>query len=529
MTEIPDYIIVGAGSAGCVMANRLTKLPGTTVTLIEAGKKTSSLYVRMPAGFAYAIKNKRLNWDYRSEPEDALDGRRLRCSRGKGLGGSSLINALAFTRGLPTDYDDWSASTRGEWTYERCLPFFKSIETFSLGGSTWRGGSGPLHVRQPRLQNALNEHFLRACDEAGHELSGDPNGENPLGFGPMDQTIVDGRRDSAYTAFVEPIMERRNLRIETSVEIDTILFEGRTARGVAGRRNGARFELRANREVILAAGAINSPYLLMRSGIGPGEAITAHGLEVVYDSREVGQNLQDHLDITIRHTSRLPISDTFILTPLRKLAVGVQWILARRGPGATNHFEVGGYLLDDLDRLRPKIHVVFMPLLVGYDGVPPLMQHGFQATAMLLRPGSRGSVTLVSGDGLLQPSIRFNALSADDDLARLVEAVWKIREIYRQPSIAGICEREIAPGMEADDEADIGRYILETVKSTDHACGTCRMGADQNSVANPCGEVRGVEGLRVVDASLMPSIPSANINAAVMMMAERIASQIDAR
>lgn len=524
MIEKPDYIIVGGGSAGCLMANRLSADPRTKVVLVEAGKRTKSLYVRMPAGFAYAINSPALNWSYRSEPEPGLDLRRIPCSRGRGLGGSSLINALAFTRGLPSDFADWAQAAGESWSFENCLPCYRSIESFSGGADRYRGGDGPLHVRRPALGSQLNRLFLDACAETGYALSDDTNGAEPLGFGAMDQTIEAGERDSAYTAFIEPILSRPNLRIVTSAEVTKVLFKDRRAVGVRFVAHGSTVDLSTEGEVILAAGAINSPHLLMLSGIGPPEDLASFGVDLVAGSPEVGKNLQDHVDATIRHKSKLPISDTFILTRPQKLLIGMRWLLTRKGPGATNHFEVGGYLANPSDIDRPDAHVVFMPMLVGYDGVPPVMEHGFQSTVMLLRPKSRGSLRLLSPNPDTAPAIRYDALTAESDVSRMIASIRKLRTIFRQPSMARLVDGEIAPG--EGDDAQLHGYLRLTAKSTDHVCGTCRMGLDEAAVVDPSGRVRGVERLRIVDASIFPTIPSANINATVYMAAEKLAGDI---
>jgi len=525
MIAKPDFIIVGGGSAGCLLANRLSAAPHTKIALIEAGKPVHSLFVRMPAGFAYAIKSPNLNWSYRSEPEPSLNGRRLACPRGKGLGGSSLINALAFTRGLPADFDDWSSAAGLGWSFENCLPHYRSLERFSGGADEYRGGDGPLHVRRPALRNQLYQLFLKACSQAGYAISDDPNGTERLGFGPMDQTIKNGERDSAHTAFIEPIVQRPNLQVISSALVTRILLDGRRAVGIRFFKDGATIDLLTDGEVILSAGAVNSPKLLMLSGIGPSRELASLGIDVAVNSPEVGRNLQDHVDVTVRHKSKFPISDTFILTRPQKLLIGVRWCLTKGGPGATNHFEIGGYLANSSDTNRPDAHVVFTPMLVGYDGVPPIMEHGFQSTIMLLRPRSRGSISLSSPEPGVAPRIRYDALAVETDVLRLIASIHRLRVIFQQPAIAPFVENEFAPG-EGKGDLHLERYVRQTAKSTDHVCGTCRMGTDQESVVDSNGRVRGVERLRVIDASIFPIIPSANINATVYMVAEKLAKEI---
>lgn len=523
-----DIIIVGAGSAGCVLANRLTADGKTKVLLLEAGGRTDSLFIRMPAGFAYAIQSPKVNWRFVSEPEPGLKGRRLNCARGRGLGGSSAINAMAYTRGLRADFDGWAQIAGPDWSFERCLSHFIRIEDFSGPASPDRGQAGPLKVQQPKMYSTpLYDHFLSACAEAGSKLSSDPNGADAVAFGPMDQTIRKGVRESAATAFLDPARPRSNLHVVTGARVVGLTIDGQRATSVTYQRHGKQETVRAAREIILAAGAIQSPQILMLAGIGDPAELRRVGIDPKVSLPGVGRNLQDHVDVTLRHLCTQPISETPLLAPHRKLGVGLRWLLFRNGPGATNHFEVGGYLPAQPGQL-PSTHVVFIPMLVGYDGVPPIKAHGFQSTIMLLRPASRGSVSLRSPDPLDAPVIRYNSLTEPDDRKRLTDGLRTLRHIFEMPAIRALVDREVAPGGDIVSDEGLDRYLSDTAKSTDHACGTCRMGNDERAVTDAEGRVHGIDGLRVVDASIMPLIPSANINAATLMLADKVSDRINA-
>jgi choline dehydrogenase len=523
-----DYIVVGAGTAGCIVANRLVTRARARVLLVEAGHDRSSIYLRMPAGFAFASKQPDFDWGLVSEPEPGLNGRRMPCPRGKVLGGSSAVNAMAFVRGNPKDFDGWTEIAGSDWTYETCLPYFKSIESFSGGGNVHRGGHGPFHVKAPAYSNPLYAEFLKACVQAGYAVSADTNGAVQEGFGPMDQNIHDGLRESSATAFIDPIRGDANLTVRTGARVERILFEGRLATGIEVNGPSGKESIRANAAVILCAGAVNTPHLLLLSGVGPGDQLKRHGIAVVRDLGQVGNNLQDHVDVTLRLACPLPITESLALRLDRKILIALEWLLFKTGKGTTNHFEVAGYIKTRKDAAQPNIQLCFMPLLVAYDGVERLnSRHGYQISIMLLRPRSRGAVELASADPAAAPRLRFNYLSDEDDIRQLHEGLAAARSIVSQPAMAKYTTSELAPGAEIRSEKAIEDFIRNTAKSTHHPCGTCAMGRyPDTSVVNGAGVVHGIERLRVIDSSIIPTLPGGNLNAPTMMVAEKIVQHL---
>jgi choline dehydrogenase len=522
-----DYIIVGAGSAGCVLANRLSADPGVSVLLVEAGPQDSSLLIRMPTAFAYAISSQKFDWNYPGESEPYLDNRQLNCPRGKVLGGSSSINAMCFVRGHRFDFDNWAQDSGYEnWSYKYCLPYFKKLESFSAGESEYRGGSGPVSVIAPQFSNPLYDVFATASQQAGYVWNTDPNGDYPDGFGPMDQTIRNGVRESSASAYLRPIRKRKNLHVAHGYMTSKVLLKGKCATGVEIARGNQILSIQSLCETIVCAGSIESPKLLMLSGIGPAQHLADVGVKIVHDLPGVGQNLQDHVNINIKYESLLPVSNTNLLKLHRKALLGLQWLITRKGPGATNHFELAGYIKSADDISHPDLQLLFIPLLVDDNGGAPKQAHGFQVALSQLRSDSRGRVALKSNNPADSPSILFNYLQSPRDYAELRAGVEKTREIFSKDAFKAYLGEEIAPGGSIRDESALNQFIKDTLRSTKHPCGTCKMGQDAYAVVDDTGKVHGIDRLRVVDASIMPYVTSGNTNAPTIMIAEKIADQI---
>jgi choline dehydrogenase len=526
MNQSFDYIVVGAGSAGCVLANRLSTDPDISVLLVEAGPSDNSLFIRMPAAFTYAISRSRFDWGYRSEPEEHANGERFPIPRGRVLGGSSSVNAMSFVRGQRQDYDGWADAGLPDWSWDHCLPYFRKMETFSGGADTWRGGEGPLHVRAPEASSPLYQAFLQAADQAGHTLRDNTNGAEQEGFSVMDQTIHEGRRESSATAYLHPVRGRPNLTVLAKCLTRRIVMEDNRAIGIDCLLKGREVRFHAEREVVLSAGAINSPKLLMLSGLGPADHLRRHNIPVVADLVQVGQNLQDHVDVAVMVSCTQPVSTTPALRWHNKGLVGVRWLLTRSGAASTNHFETAGYVRSGPDSTRPDIQYVFIPVLVMPDGSPLPEPHGYQATAMLMHPASRGSVALAGPGPESAPVVHFNYLKDDRDVAMLRRGVTHLREIFGQAAFDPYRGREVVPGPKLGNGSELETFLRANLRSTHHPCGTCRMGSDVDAVVDGQGRVRGVEALRVVDASIMPTLTSGNINAPVIMLAEKLADAI---
>ncbi len=524
-----DYIVVGAGSAGCVLANRLSEQAETSVLLVEAGPPDRSIFIHMPSAFAYPLADDTYNWAYLTEPEPHMDGRCISCPRGRVLGGSSSINGMVYVRGHAKDYDGW-ATAKGldAWSYRHCLPYFKRAETRLKGADDYRGGSGPLYVTTGEMRNPLYRAFVEAGLQAGYAMTDDMNGYRQEGLGPMDRTTYRGRRWSAAMAYLRPARARPNLHVESRRLVTRVLFEGRRAVGIEYLHDRQVVAVRARREVIIAGGAINSPQVLMLSGIGDGGKLKQLGIASVAHVPGVGLNLQDHIETYVQHACTQPITLYSTQNLIAKGAIGAEWLLFRTGTGATNHFESGGFIRSRAGVEHPDLQYHFLPIAITYDGKEKVDQHGFQAHVGPMRPTARGSITLASSDPRSPPRIQFNYLATEGDRREFRDAVRLTREIFGQKAFDPYRGEELSPGPGVKADADIDAHLRRKAESAYHPSCSCKMGADDDplAVVDPALRVRGTECLRVVDASIMPAMVSGNLNAPTIMIAEKAADII---
>ena len=550
-----DYVIVGGGSAGCALANRLSADSGTSVLVLEAGRRDwrFDVYIHMPAALSFPIGNRFYDWQYTSEPEPHMGGRRVYHARGKVLGGSSSINGMIFQRGNPLDYQRWASDPGMEhWDYAHCLPYFKRMERClagddrsgpddrpddrsgsdhrsgpdPTGGShTYRGDRGPLVLERGPATNPLFEAFLAAAEQAGHPRTADVNGYRQEGFAAFDRNVHRGRRLSASRAYLHPVLSRPNLRLITRALTTRILFDGSRAIGVAYTKDGRNRTVHAG-EVICCGGAINSPQLLQLSGVGPAGLLRRHGIDVVADVPAVGANLQDHLEVYVQFACKQPVSMQPHLAKWRRPWIGLQW-LARRGPAATNHFEAGGFIRSNDDVAYPNLMFHFLPIAIRYDGSVPSGGHGYQVHVGPMYSNSRGTVAIASNDPRTKPALRFNYLSTDEDRREWVEAVRHARHILNQSAMAPFNGGEVSPGPSVSTDDEILDWVRRDAETALHPSCTARMGLGDGSALHPDTlQVHGTDGLRVVDASSMPYVTNGNIYAPVMMLAEKAADLI---
>lgn len=522
-----DYVIVGAGSAGSALAYRLSEDGRHSVIVIEYGGSDAGPFIQMPAALSFPMNMARYDWGYTTEPEPHLGGRRLATPRGKVIGGSSSINGMVYVRGHARDFDHWAEAGARGWSFAEVLPYFKRMENAKAGEDGWRGREGPLHVQRGPRRNPLYDAFIEAGRQAGFELTDDYNGAKQEGFAAMEQTIHNGRRWSAANAYLKPALRRQNVSLVRGFA-RRVVMENQRAVGVEIEAHKTIQVVKARREVIVAASAINAPKLLKLSGIGPAQELRRHGIAVVADRPGVGENLQDHLELYIQQECLQPITLHSSLGLLSKALIGAQWLFFKSGLGASNHFEAAAFVRSRAGVEYPDVQYHFLPAAIRYDGKAAAKTHGFQAHVGPMRSKSRGNVTLASPDPWAAPKIRFNYMAHEEDWADFRHCIRLTREIFSQPAFAPYRGREIAPGEEATSDEALDDFIREHVESAYHPCGTCRMGVpdDPMSVVDPELRVIGVEGLRVACSSVFPRITNGNLNAPSIMVGEKAADHI---
>jgi choline dehydrogenase len=526
-----DFVIIGAGSAGCALAYRLSEDGKYSVIVIEYGGTDVGPLIQMPAALSYPMNMPLYDWGYSTEPEPYLDGRSLVTPRGKVVGGSSSINGMVYVRGHAKDFDYWDESGAKGWAYKDVLPYYKRMENWDDGGhggdAVWRGTDGPLHVTRGPRDNPLFQAFVGAGQQAGYQVTDDYNGEQQEGFGPMEQTVYKGRRWSAAKPYLKPALKRPNCPLFNGLA-EKIVIEGGRAVGVTIRRGGTTKTIRANQEVIIAASSINSPKLLMLSGIGPAAHLAEHGIDVVADREGVGQNLQDHLELYIQMAASQPITLYKHWNLFSKALIGAQWLFTKTGLGASNQFESAAFIRSKVGVEYPDIQYHFIPIAVRYDGKVAAEGHGFQAHVGPMRSSSRGAVTLRSADPAQAPKILFNYMSKLEDWEDFRTCIRMTREIFAQEAFKPYVKHEIQPGVEMQSDEELNAFIKEHVESAFHPCGTCKMGAkdDPMAVVDPECRVIGVSGLRVADSSIFPRITNGNLNGPSIMTGEKAADHI---
>ena len=522
-----DYIIVGAGSAGCVLANRLSENPKHKVLLLETGGSDKSIFIKMPTALSIPMNTDKYAWQFNTEKEPYLNNREMHCPRGKVLGGSSSINGMVYVRGHAKDFDEWEAHGAEGWNYQACLPYFQKAETWYKGNDAYRGGNGELGVNNGNeMKNPLYTAFIKAGEQAGYDITSDYNGKQQEGFGPMHMTVKDGVRSSASREYLDPIKSRKNLTIVTGALVTKVVLEDKTAKGVEYVVNGKAETAATSNEVILSAGSIGSPHILQLSGIGDKEILEKAGVDVKHHLPGVGQNLQDHLEFYFQYKCKQPITLNRKLGLISKGLIGARWLLNRAGLGATNHFESCAFIRSKADVEWPDIQYHFLPAAIRYDGKSAFDGDGFQVHVGHNKPKSRGSVTLQSANPTVPPKILFNYLQHPDDIEGFRACVRLTREIIAQSAFDDFRDGEIQPGEHIQTDEEIDAFVREAVESAYHPSCSCKMGEDEMAVVDSQTNVHGIEGLRVVDSSIFPTIPNGNLNAPTIMVAEKAADII---